>query len=76
MRMITLIKQGDIGKLQETLTSLTVQMEQVKEEREYDRRRVEDLTNDVAMSQTKNHELTRDLHKALDEVIRSYDAIS
>lgn len=54
--------------MEDLTLSLKLELEQSKEEREYEKKKADTLSSDLVMLQTKAQNLTRDLHKAEKEV--------
>lgn len=57
-------------RVEDSLLSIKLELERVKEERDSIRMKVDSLSSDMAMQQKKNQQLNRDLHKAQQEVYK------
>lgn len=64
-----LIVQSDFEKVGDSLMAVKLDLERVKEEDTYGKKKVESLSSEIVLYQTKNQQLTRDLDKAHHEVL-------
>lgn len=60
--------QGDVERVGESLVAVKLELNRVREEASYDKKKVDSLSSEIVLHQKKNQQLTRDLDNTQKEV--------
>lgn len=61
--------QSDFERVGDSLKAVKLDLDRVREEDTYDKKKVASLSSEIVLHQTKNQQLTKDLQKAHNEVL-------
>lgn len=66
--------QSDFERVGDSLKAVKLDLDRVREEDTYDKKKVASLSSEIVLHQTKNQQLTKDLQKAHNEVLINFFA--